>query len=643
MNDPLRLILSLSLSGSILALIIFAIKPFLKSKLSKSIQYYIWLVVLLRLVLPFSLEDSIMNNIFYSEGEVQRITTQGMPLAQDNSGSGNISSVIMPRVEEQAANGVYNYDTDHSRYLKDLLYQYVLYTWLLGVILVLSVNCVGYARFSLYVRKSNLPASDEQNRILAGILNGQKNVMLVRNPFVTTPMLKGIIKPCIIIPDIDYEEGQLRNIFLHELSHMRRYDIAIKWLTMLAAAIHWFNPCMYFIKREINRACELACDEMVVKNLKLAEKQAYGDTLISVAAEYKYPVGVLQATMCEEKTNLKERLISIMNHSKKSRMIVVVSAVLLVAAVIGAVGLGASVGKVGTKPPIVYISPEEGNTIQALMGSYSWEIRGGGIESDSDHPMNFVYGLDNTTNTTSGEQIIIGTQKLKSDKKYDFTVEQVSVYKDKQLVGHRPVASSSVDGSLYLQAPKEAGEYVYCLVLNFKDKGIVNYGFVVRVDMLTYDLSEISKYKTPYVGDHTKVLGIAGSLPVPDKDFKQQYISMITSSKPYKVNIYYEVKQRDINRSEWAIENPDEETYSNLEKNALVVFCMIDNLDEVTFAFRNSQSEGKLEESKYNTAYTFKRAALEEKYGDLTVLGENLNLLEDKLTAYDDIAIFMGN
>ena len=44
---------------------------------------------------------------------------------------------------------------------------------------------------------------------------------------------------------------------------------------------------MYFMKKEINNACELACDEAVIRNLNTSEKQAYGDTLISVVFESK--------------------------------------------------------------------------------------------------------------------------------------------------------------------------------------------------------------------------------------------------------------------------------------------------------------------------------------------------------------------
>ena len=292
---------------------------------------------------------------------------------------------------------------------------------------------------------------------------------------------------------------------LHEISHLRRFDIGVKWLTMLAISIHWFNPLMQVIKKEVNHACELACDEAVIKNLNPAEKQAYGNTLISVVAEHKYSCGVLQATMCEEKKSLKERLIAIMNHQKKSKLIKLLSVVLLVAAIIGAIGLGASVSTVNDHPP------------------------------------------------------------------------------------------------------------------------------VVRVDMLTYNLPEIAKHKTPYIGNASKVAALAGRLPVPDSDFKQQYISMFTSSRPYKLNVFYEVKQNDTNRKEWAIENPNPATKSNLRKNALVLFCMIDNLDEVTFAFRKSQSSGDLDTSKYNTSFTFQRQDLEKQYGDLTQLGKDLDLLQAKL------------
>ncbi|MCK5764179.1 MAG: DUF4825 domain-containing protein, partial [Clostridiales bacterium] len=199
------------------------------------------------------------------------------------------------------------------------------------------------------------------------------------------------------------------------------------------------------------------------------------------------------------------------------------------------------------------------------------------------------------------------------------------------LIEFETVDPSFMNGSLYIQAPPEAGEYIYELRLNFKDSGIVNYGFVVRVDMISYDLSEISKYKTPYVGDSSKVTHIADLLPVPDNYFKHQYISIKSNNKPYNLTIYYEPAADMEYEGEWPITKPGSVIETNSRTNALVVFSMIDNLDEVTFAFFISQSDGELDDSKYNTTYTFQRAAFEKKHGDLSMLGNDIVLLEDLL------------
>lgn len=504
MNETVKLLLSLSLSGSILAVLIFSLKPFIKQKLSKSIQYYIWIVVLLRLTLPFSFETSIMNKLFYGNQIPVVATSQGIiqPVVDTSL---NISKTnVLPIVQKSLPNAVNNGEVVQGRNFMDLFNQYSLYLWLLGVIIALTVNLTGYARFLKYLKGANIPATSRENEMLVTLLRGRRKVRLFRNRFLSTPMLIGVARPYIIIPDVNFSETQLKNILLHEIVHLRRFDIGVKWLTMIASVVHWFNPLMYFIKKQINNSCELACDEAVIKNLSPSEKQAYGDTLISVVAQYKYPSGILQVTMCEEKKGLKERLLAIMNHSRKSRGIIILSAILLGGVIFGALYLGAG-------------------------------------------------------------------------------------------VGNREVTTSSVEG----------------------------------VKMSTYNLEEISKYKTPYVGDNSKVSAIVNNIPVPDSYFKQQYISMVTDKKPYTLNVYYEPKENIVR--EWPIVSRDNVTFSNISKNALVLFSMINNLDQVTFAFRGSKSEVKIDELKYNYTYSFIRATFEKKYGDLSVLGGKLDLLKDAL------------
>jgi beta-lactamase regulating signal transducer with metallopeptidase domain len=64
-----------------------------------------------------------------------------------------------------------------------------------------------------------------------------------------------------------------------------------------------FNPVVWLTRREIDRACELSCDETVIRDLDTNGKRTYGDTLIAIAAVPKLGASVTLA-MCEEKKNL---------------------------------------------------------------------------------------------------------------------------------------------------------------------------------------------------------------------------------------------------------------------------------------------------------------------------------------------------
>ncbi len=113
--------------------------------------------------------------------------------------------------------------------------------------------------------------------------------------------------------------------------------------------------------------------------------------------------------------------------------------------------------------------------------------------------------------------------------------------------------------------------------------------------------------------------------------WNQHYISLETEKRPYGLTVFYELKYDGTYVSEWPIIKKDEGSYSNIEKNALVLFCMIENVDKVTFAFRNSPSDGKLDESKYDSKFTFLRSDFEERYGDLNLLGKDIYRLGEVL------------
>ncbi|HFL3828637.1 TPA: M56 family metallopeptidase [Clostridioides difficile] len=362
MNESFKLLLSLSLSGSILAIFIFAIKPFISHKFSKSLQYYIWIIVLLRFILPFSFEENIMEKIFYKD-EIQvntnvQMETKSFKLPVD---TGN-NSTVLKNENSLSKKGNYDMDHDHSIYFNDMLNKYALIIWFVGAVVALGVNLIGYSHFVKHLKKTNIAALDIEKNILIDLMGRKDKIKLFRNQFVPTPMLIGIINPHIIIPDNKYNEKQIKNILLHEIAHYKRFDIIIKWIIMIITSIHWFNPLIYIIRKEVDHACELACDEFVIKKLKPSERQEYGDTLITVAAEAKYPVGVLQVTMSESKIGLKDRLASIMGYKKKTKVVIVLSIILVIGLIFGAMKLGAGRLYSEPKPPELYIGVKDEHT-----------------------------------------------------------------------------------------------------------------------------------------------------------------------------------------------------------------------------------------------------------------------------------------
>lgn len=70
MNHYFIMLISLSLSGSLLAIIVFALKSALKNRLSKIWQYYIWIIVLLRLILPFTPQTSLIGSLFHQSKDI---------------------------------------------------------------------------------------------------------------------------------------------------------------------------------------------------------------------------------------------------------------------------------------------------------------------------------------------------------------------------------------------------------------------------------------------------------------------------------------------------------------------------------------------------------------------------------------------
>ena len=335
LSELVRTIIIMTLSGGLLALLLLLIKPLIRHRLPKAAQYFFWLVVLFTFLIPVSRIITLPGTIadiapFYSVVGRNVVSTAE---AQDRLPAMEMP-VFTPATNVESPPAVTPDPITQAITIFMLIYP-------LMFAVVLLYNAIGYAYFVSKLRRKHFrPLSFEQN-MLTELTKGKRTPKMIVSHHAATPMLVGVFRPIIVLPNREYTNEQIHSILLHELTHMWRLDVAVKWLTLLACAAHWFNPLVWIFKGEIDRACELSCDEAVINNMDTYGKRNYGETLISVASNKKIPMPVLSTTMCQEKRALKERLTAIMKSKKHTKLAVLISAFILLAVILAACATGA--------------------------------------------------------------------------------------------------------------------------------------------------------------------------------------------------------------------------------------------------------------------------------------------------------------
>ena len=367
MNPLLQLVLSLSLGGSLMALLVLGLKWTLRGKLPSAFYYCAWLAVLLRLVLPlpgFMSLDS--RGDAAPVAAVSSSDQSGIPYVGDlptavgigPESAGNSPVNIAENTagtEPAPAQPVGEVEAPARPALRTLLFaafgmvwsrgkalvhsgELWLWLWALGAVVTLLWYIVGYRRFDRALRRSLCRAAPLECQLFRQ-MGGPKRLRLCRSAAVGTPMLLGLWRPVLVLPEREYSEEMLKNIFRHELTHYRRGDLIFKWFAVLVSALHWFNPMVHIARRELDRACEMSCDERLLRQMDAAGKRSYGETLLTLAAN-SLPRRLVATSFATEKRNLKERLEQIMTYRKMSRA----TLALLLAAALLLGGCAAAVG-----------------------------------------------------------------------------------------------------------------------------------------------------------------------------------------------------------------------------------------------------------------------------------------------------------
>ncbi|MDO4973454.1 MAG: M56 family metallopeptidase [Eubacteriales bacterium] len=353
MKALLSLLLGLSLSGTLLALLLMLLRRLAGSRLPSAFYYCAWLLVLLRFVLPLPgllpglartaaaapaplpAAVSVAGTADETRGYASDFYHPGTPAAEAAPLPAGL--ITIGEGERRTAEE----STPPLTALREVLRapRFWLSVWAIGAVLSAAWYFEGYRRFRCELAPT-LRAPLPEDRAIYESVTDAPCPRLYRSRAVRTPMLLGVLHPMIVLPDKGYSAPMLQGILGHELTHYRRGDVLFKWLAVLVSVLHWFNPVTRLFRSELDRACELACDERLLRGMDAREKQLYGDMLIALAADRSLPRSVVATSFAVEKRNLKERLNQIMTYKKRGRaaLCLALAAMLLLSACGAAVG-----------------------------------------------------------------------------------------------------------------------------------------------------------------------------------------------------------------------------------------------------------------------------------------------------------------
>ena len=392
MSGILQLVLSLSLGGSLLALLVLGMRLLLGRRLPSIFYYYAWLLVLLRLVLPLPGflgpgRESVVppapaptvpyNPAPSQNGSARTVRSGELPMASGVMDDGGVPEYSLPEENPSSAPEVsYTPAVQRRPMLPSLaalgeeLFDLIgpllgsaafwLRLWAAGAAGSLAWYLGSYLVFSRSLRRSLRRASLFERRQFSQA-GAPRRLKLCRSEAVSTPILLGLLHPVLVLPQRDYSPQMLNNIFLHELTHYRRGDLIFKWFAVFVSAFHWFNPIVHIVRRELDRACEMSCDEKLLRHMDNSGKRSYGETLLSLAATGSISRRLVATSFATEKRNLKERLEQIMKYKPMSRagLALLLTATLLLCGCAGALGPGGEQEAQSSSPPAESAAPVE--------------------------------------------------------------------------------------------------------------------------------------------------------------------------------------------------------------------------------------------------------------------------------------------
>lgn len=190
----------------------------------------------------------------------------------------------------------------------------LLVVWIAGILALLLKLVIHGARVRGIVSRAGLCDEEGIKDLAESIsrdLNLRCRVRILISGEVFAPLSCGIFRPVILLPDRagEWPEARKRNVLMHELGHVARWDYVIHIAAGLVCAVYWLNPLVWFAARRTALEREKACDDLAVSG---TSSEQYAEELLHIARAQLKRTAPVHAVAMAAKDDIAERIKGVM-------------------------------------------------------------------------------------------------------------------------------------------------------------------------------------------------------------------------------------------------------------------------------------------------------------------------------------------
>lgn len=351
MTNIIAAFLELIVLSSAMIVSVLLIRFLFGRKLHTTIISLLWVLVLARLLIPFTYNSPVSLNGLFDNNSVQSTAVSGELIQQNGTAEHIVDNYTSNSSDDDYNSNAIEYlqtpvSSETSEDLGIVVHEsrasladsiklilkaqgfwiVILTIWAIGAWLNLFSN--GYAIYNFSKKISECEISD--NDCVKNNLNKakqtigvNKKVQVMECKFINSPITYGVMKPKILLPKgfiKSIKPQKLYMIFLHEISHIKHNDILKNYLWLIARILYWFNPLIYIAYNRYQDDIEYICDEAVIQCLNGKSTIEYTESLLDAVhilnQNSKIPVVL---PFCESKSSLRKRVENMLNPQKNQK------------------------------------------------------------------------------------------------------------------------------------------------------------------------------------------------------------------------------------------------------------------------------------------------------------------------------------